>query len=1158
MRDPDGRSLLTLEDLRYSTLPDLFRVTTQSNTLDIGLDLAVPDSLAGGTAAERKGTLSLERSGQPDADVWPTAADAVRTYGAKLAQATGLSMVDGLTSAGAVHRQRARAAGRGRRDLPEPRRRHLRPLRPRRRPPRPARHGGVGPDRVRRVPGDPPTGVAAPGDAVYCQATTADGLGAVTGATWTLHDQGTVAATEPGAIGSSPTGTVKITGSDGEPDLEVDFTAGGEPLTARSTPRTVQEVVDRVDEIEGSTASANLREGRLDVDVEIMQDEDAADLPLGNAGTLGALVGLTGLRSPDPDHPATARATAHGASFDVGFGIQTGDPAAGESRQTYLLPQDASLLRIDDLSASAPAGLTGLPARIGFLGVKADVTGLDLGRTGSGPAVTLDRVTPAGTAATDPLAIDDLFAGDGSLDPDQLDLTSAVTAAISFKATEQPVAGQTYATGTDGPASGSVSVAWDGSGLPEVTADAGYTPLRVFDPVPARFLGGTVRVQPGSGTTPDTVLLDVDSLPAGQTLYEALNVAPGSGSVEVARRLVSDGIGCQNVTLVDADTLTCDGFAPDGTAAWTDGAEARVVVLGDPFALRNSVIEGLASSLAEFDRIDGDNVTESPALAADQYTSTLPLVGLTPAQLAVERDALRTGLQALDKAATEDEQGVSATPVSTAQELTASIDDLVKVDGTSGDYTPSLDFTLGAQRLGVELVAHAPAGTQLQAPLRLDDVGSSTTPGRGQVSSGSTAAGPATVPVGVTSTTTLAITVDRATARPAVAVPTGTDSTATLSRTGAQLAGHPLDAGVGALTVQDAGSSADLGVRVRTEYADDGAQGGRFETRRTNARPSGPAAHADLTVGADDVISYTADATDSAGGVGATQPAPDPMQVQFLAEGLDGLSAALGSAMDGDAPRNLGPDGDAPISAPLIGTDLDAGAGVPDLLTDLTSSLRDQLETPAVSGAADAQALSGALDDAVATAVNGTAGLETVAAGDVTVTVTCGGAGGACTPCPAVDPTATPPAPPCTTDGPTGWDTITVATTLTGKEKQTKVPFETGLAGLEVRSDNAGGHHDVVDAAGHPAAQARRGPPGRRRQRRRPADRRRRQPAHGRHRRDHGLPAGAPVHRRARARRGRRHLDRDRAPGGDLRPLRPVRRRPDGAAELHRRRRRPG
>ena len=94
---------------------------------------------------------------------------------------------------------------------------------------------------------------------------------------------------------------------------------------------------------------------------------------------------------------------------------------------------------------------------------------------------------------------------------------------------------------------------------------------------------------------------------------------------------------------------------------------------------------------------------------------------------------------------------------------------------------------------------------------------------------------------------------------------------------------------------------------MQTEYADDGAQGGRFETRRTNARRPARPPTPTSTVGDGDVISYTANATDSAGGEGATQPAPDPMQVQFLAEGLDGLAAALGSAMDGDAPRNLGP-----------------------------------------------------------------------------------------------------------------------------------------------------------------------------------------------------------------------------------------------------------
>ena len=48
------------------------------------------------------------------------------------------------------------------------------------------------------------------------------------------------------------------------------------------------------------------------------------------------------------------------------------------------------------------------------------------------------------------------------------------------------------------------------------------------------------------------------------------------------------------------------------------------------------------------------------------------------------------------------------------------------------------------------------------------------------------------------------------------------------------------------------------------------------------------------------------------------------------------------SASDGAAPRNTG--GGAPISAPLIGTDLDAGAEVPETLRTLTSALRDRLD----------------------------------------------------------------------------------------------------------------------------------------------------------------------------------------------------------------------
>ena len=157
MRDPDGRSLLTLEDLRYSTLPDLFRVTTQANTLDIGLDLA--SRLAGRRHRCRA-------HGHPDARAQRSArcgrvADG-GGRGAHLRRKArpGDGLVHGgrVDVAGAVHRHRARAAGRGRREVPQPRRRHPRPLLPGRRPPRPARHGGIGADRVRRVSRRPPDG----------------------------------------------------------------------------------------------------------------------------------------------------------------------------------------------------------------------------------------------------------------------------------------------------------------------------------------------------------------------------------------------------------------------------------------------------------------------------------------------------------------------------------------------------------------------------------------------------------------------------------------------------------------------------------------------------------------------------------------------------------------------------------------------------------------------------------------------------------------------------------------------------------------------------------------------------------------------------------------------------------------------------------------
>ncbi len=256
-------------------------------------------------------------------------------------------------------------------------------------------------------------------------------------------------------------------------------------------------------------------------------------------------------------------------------------------------------------------------------------------------------------------------------------------------------------------------------------------------------------------------------------------------------------------------------------------------------------------------------------------------------------------------------------------------------------------------------------------------------------------------------------------------------------------AGKRLRAGVGAGTTQASGSSAALEVAVDTTY--DGTAEQLETSRSTTGVPAGSttAATARLAlVGETQPIVYSALATDSSGGAGAAQPAPEAMQVKFLAEGLDGLADAVGNALDGAAPRNTGPGG-VPVSAPLIGSDLDAGANVRGVLTGLTSALRTQLAGVTATSATDlADALATRTDAAVRTAPG-------VSGDGATAEVTCA-QGKDCVPCPD-DADGNPTS--CAADGPKAWDTVRIHTTLTGDARTGKTQFEVGLDGLSVTSD---------------------------------------------------------------------------------------------------------
>jgi len=1014
MRDPDGRSELTLEDLRYSTLPDLFSIKRDSDNVDIGLGVSLPSGLAitgtgAGTGAD-SGTLVLTTPPSTGV-VWPDDTKPARTYGAALTALTGLTQVDGVTAlakytGASLALQDAAGVefpnlGGGTGDLFAPGDDLLAML----------STAATAQIRCGLAAGNPPTGTPAPGDTVFCDAVTPASLGSVSNIKWTVNGgNGSLSggSTTSGSVGTDPASTVQVDGSDGEPDLTVTFTAGGKDFTAGTLPHTVQQVLSRIRKLGDTgtggttaTASLDLTAQRLDVAVDLRRATATKDLALGNPGTLGALVGLTGLSAQGKS--GSAKATATNGRYDVGFGISTGAVSSGKERATVLLPGSATLLSVGGVSASTPAGLTGLDARVGFLGVSADVTGLSLGTTGSDPAVALGR---SDGKTTEPIGLDAVLNETGGVKNGVLRLAQTIKGGISLSATEKALPGGGFATGGTAAKSGTVSVSWTPSGTPSVSAGSGYNDLRVFDPVPARFLHGTAHVN-GS-----TVSVDVPAVD-GKNLYQQLGVAAVAGS-SVTRKLVGPGVGCQGVTLTDGGTLTCEGLAPNGTAAFTDGQVVDLVVLGDPFAMRDGVIDGLTSALGQFDALDGDH-RATPKPAADQYRSTLPLVDITPAQASYALDDLRTGLGNLTASAARDQQtkakvpAATDLPVSSVQEMTTALRTSAFLpDGTLAT------FTLGPDKHLLVSVAAQKSDTP-KLPLRVDDAG------LGQVVS----KGTFTVPI--TSATTLAVDVDPVTGRPKIGTGTGTLTHATLD-IGSELNSANVRAGVGDATLASSGSTAKLGVDVSTAY-----DGSNLVTTRSVATsapsglPSGKAAVVDLKTGSQ-TIRVELGPEDTSGGSGTPPAAPEAMQVKYLAEGLDGLATALGSSLDGAAVRNH-PGTDAPVSAPLIGTDLSAGSDVTGTLTTLTSRLRDSLGAVTAAKPAD---LETAVQKAVTDAIAATADISKD--GDVLAHVTCAST--------------------CAADADSkAWKQVSVTFALKSKDVTKKLPFDIGLAGVNVTSD---------------------------------------------------------------------------------------------------------
>ena len=271
---------------------------------------------------------------------------------------------------------------------------------------------------------------------------------------------------------------------------------------------------------------------------------------------------------------------------------------------------------------------------------------------------------------------------------------------------------------------------------------------------------------------------------------------PRASSVEVARRMIATASRARTSRSSTPHHLTCEGLAPDGTAAVADGGQRRPDRARRP--LRPARLRDRGTR-RHAQRLRPARQRPPPGRRSGRRPVHLHAPAGRPHAGPARRSsasALRTGLVDLADAATEDESGAKGglPPVSSAQEMATAVSSLVR---GAAPASPTRSAPTGSVSPSVPL-----RQTTLKAPLRF------MVDGRGQVQSDDT------VDVGAASTTTLAIDVVTATARARTS--RGHRHVVDRDRRPRRsFAGKRLRAGVGAGTTQASGSSAALERRRR-------------------------------------------------------------------------------------------------------------------------------------------------------------------------------------------------------------------------------------------------------------------------------------------------------------------------------------------------------
>ena len=630
------------------------------------------------------------------------------------------------------------------------------------------------------APDNPPTGVAAPGDTVYCDAVTPEGL--------TRHQRRHLERPRRGTVDPTPadageggrrapratsSGSTAPTGS---PTSRCPFTADGQQFVARSMPHTVQDVVGRIGELGQSSADARtIGGGRLDVAVDIAQATSSTgprDRQPGHPRRSG--------RAHRPEGPGRRARHHHGDGLRrlVRRRLRHPDRRHGRRRRPADLAAPGGRLAAEDPGPRPPPRPRASPASVpGSASWASTPTSseLTLGRPATDrPAVELTRKG----GSTAPLPVSGLLTSARRARPRP---RSASTSNLDgdpsgSRPPRRPLPGGGYAAGgTAGQASGTATVTWGPAGLPQVTADAGY-----------QSCGSSTRSRPGScparrGTgrrrRSTGRRRPAERHHASTTCSTSRTPAAGERT-EVARRLLADGAACQNVT----DRRHHHAHLPGLSLPTRAGPCSRRPGRGDdrarrplrPARLRDRGALARRSTSSTSSPATTSRATGSPD---DQYTSTLPLAALTPAPARRRAGGppcrpRHDGPRRRRGRALRGGHAAARCPAPRSCARRSAHWSRHRRRHAAESPTPLTPRHRSPHR--VRPRRPAPAGP---SALQVGDLG--------QVQS------QATLPVGVASTTTLAVDVVRATAQTAVADATRTTSTATVPAQAAGLAGLP-------------------------------------------------------------------------------------------------------------------------------------------------------------------------------------------------------------------------------------------------------------------------------------------------------------------------------------------------------------------------------